>query len=656
MSQPETDVITQAQELIHSQQLPKAQRLLVEYIKQNPNSEQAWYVLSTAVDDPRKQIECLQRVLRINPTNTEAQSRLMKVMAVQAAPPPPPAVVARSSLPTQPPISELTPYVPPSISSAPVEPPTAIGVAQPSEPPPVETVTPIEPVSTVDTELSSLRSKAKFVKPRKPRKRWPRIVILLLLVLLAAAVGGYLLLSNLKEAENPSEVPAAVVIPTDTPAPTDTPTITLTPSITPTRYPPTWTPTPAPTAPPTRTPTPLPTFNPAIQTGLQRLRDQVADARDIDPKGDIPTALLPPDLVESTLKSILDIQERQPELVNQARGLAELGLIRPGFDLSRYTVNRFADNAGGFYIPWQNVINVAGTQFGGLETIVDVHQLAHALLGQQFDFSQWDLYPTCTQGDDYCQARQALIEGDAALITDRWMEQSAPKAEKDALSQYQALPPAADDPAASPFLMADVAFRNEYGRQFVEALYQHGGWTTVNKAYDDPPISTEQIMHPDKYLAGEKPIEVAAVPVPQAFGDNWQIIVDETLGEWRTDQLLSANIDDAARLSEDTAQKAAAGWGGDHYRVYYDPQNDQSALVVEWVWDTPQDATEFQQAMKAYLDLRFRSAKSQDTSQDCWSANRQTTCLYSSDKGTLWVLAPTSDQIEQVRQAYPDFK
>jgi hypothetical protein len=89
--------------------------------------------------------------------------------------------------------------------------------------------------------------------------------------------------------------------------------------------------------------------------------------------------------------------------------------------------------------------------------------------------------------------------------------------------------------------------------------------------------------------------------------------------------------------------------------VYYDPAADRSALVVQWIWDTPQDASEFQQAMSAYLDLRFRGAKSQSSDQDCWSANRQTTCLYASENGTLWVLAPEFEQIDQVRQAYPDF-
>ena len=60
--------------------------------------------------------------------------------------------------------------------------------------------------------------------------------------------------------------------------------------------------------------------------------------------------------------------------------------------------------------------------------------------------------------------------------------------------------------------------------------------------------------------------------------------------------------------------------------------------------------------MSAYLDLRFRGAKSQAPGQSCWSANRQTTCLYASENGTLWVLAPEFQLVDQVRQAYPDFK
>jgi hypothetical protein len=653
MSQPETDLITQAQEYIRSKQLPKAQRLLVEYIKKNPASEQAWYLLSTAVDDPRKQIECLQRVLRINPANTEAQTRLMKVMAAQTAPATEPAPTTMAPpVASQPPAAAPAPWLTPPIAQpAPIEQPV------PSEPSPKMAAPPIESAApSADTELSSLRSKAKYVKPRSAHKRWPRIVILLLLVVLAGVVATYLLSNSLNQAANPpvETVPAVAVVPTDTPPPTDTPTVTPTPSITPTRYPPTWTPTPAPTAPPTRTPTALPTFDPAVQTELIRLRDQIAQVRGLPPGDSIPTALIPVERVEIILRSLLDIPQRQLELANRAHALAALGLIRPGYDLSRYTVNSFADNAGGFYVPWQNVVDVAGADFGGVGTLTYVHQTAHYLLDKQFDFKRLNLYPACTTGEQQCQAVQSLIEGDAGLSTDQWLATQASDAQKASLPEYQELPPAAADLSAPSFVERDVAFRSEQGRQFVEALYQRGGWAAVNAAYENLPVSTEQILHPEKFVEGEKPIEVAAVPLPEAFDSDWQIIADEALGEWRTYQLLSQGVDGAARLSEDTSQKAAAGWGGDRYRVYFDPRNDQSALVAQWAWDTPQDATEFQQAMRAYLDLRFRGAKMPD--QNCWSANRQTTCLYASETGTLWVLAPQSSMVDAVRQAYPDFE
>ena len=219
MSQPETDVIAQAQEYIRSKQLPKAQRLLVEYIKKNPNSEQAWYVLSTAVDDPGKQIECLQRVLRLNPANKEAQTRLMSVMAPQAASAPAPratGATARSQRASRRPASRHR-----SARRRSNQQSRSANLNQSSRYPwkPQNRSSPRRLWLTPSS--SSLRSKARYVKPRKPRKRWPRIVILLLLILLAASVGAYLVLNNLNQAAIPpaegTPAGAMAVVPTDTP-------------------------------------------------------------------------------------------------------------------------------------------------------------------------------------------------------------------------------------------------------------------------------------------------------------------------------------------------------------------------------------------------------------------------------------------------------
>ncbi len=658
MSQPEIDVFQQAQEYLRTQQLSKAQRLLVEYIKQNPNSAQAWYMLSTVVDDPRKQIECLQRVLRINPDNTEAQSRLMKVMGKPAVVQTPPSPTARSSEPT--PSAPFSPIGPPASSIKKSAVASAVGAAavSPGETPP----SPIEPALTpiTDTELSSLRSKMKFVKPRAPRKRGVRLILLLLLVVVAVLGGGYLMLNSLTPpppvVEATPEVAAVTAAPTDTPTPTATPTITPTPSVTPTRFPPTWTPTPPPTAIPTRTPTPLPTFEPALENALRILQDQVSTLRDLPIEVDIPAALLPRENLEPALKSIVNIQGLLPQLQVQSRVLSTLGLVRPSTDLIRYTLNSFADNLGGFYVPWQKVLYVLGTEFGGIERQAYTHEYARALVDQTYRVDQMGVYPLCQIEGQRCQAIRALLEGDATLVTEQRFKKYATDGDKKDLAKYQPQSQALPDVAAPLFITRDIAFVYEQGAKFVQVLYQREGWAAVNAALENLPRSTEQILHPEKYLAGEKPITMTAVPLTSTLGAPWELIASDALGEWRTSLLLSSGVDETARLSEETAQQAAAGWGGDRYEVYLNPQTDQTVLAAQWAWDKPQDAAEFKQALSAYLDLRFRGAKAQIPDQDCWSANRQTTCLYSSDQGALlWLLGPDFPTIERVRQAYAGF-
>ena len=64
-----------------------------------------------------------------------------------------------------------------------------------------------------------------------------------------------------------------------------------------------------------------------------------------------------------------------------------------------------------------------------------------------------------------------------------------------------------------PFVEAQLIFPYVQGQKFIQTLYATGGgtWSLVNSAYRfRPPASTEQIMHPDKYLRVEQPDHVDA--------------------------------------------------------------------------------------------------------------------------------------------------
>jgi hypothetical protein len=142
-----------------------------------------------------------------------------------------------------------------------------------------------------------------------------------------------------------------------------------------------------------------------------------------------------------------------------------------------------------------------------------------------------------------------------------------------------------------PFILDQLLFAYTAGAKFVRALYaETGSWAIVNNALEtDPPVSSEQIMHPRKYLLNEGPAEDAPAG-------------DGTLGEFVTREVLGDNP---------RAASAAAGWGADAWRLAgpddADCTEEESCrnafgLTIDWVWDSRRDATEFNAALPALLD------------------------------------------------------
>jgi hypothetical protein len=154
-----------------------------------------------------------------------------------------------------------------------------------------------------------------------------------------------------------------------------------------------------------------------------------------------------------------------------------------------------------------------------------------------------------------------------------------------------------------PFITAQLVFPYQRGLAFVQRLVQVGGgkWTLVDAAHrSHPPVSTEQILHPDKYLRFEQP-ERVQLDLGKVLGAGWTRSVAGVIGEWETGELLAAGGGGAA--------VAAAGWGGDRYELWQRSADDgcgppcpeRDALVVRWRWDTPKDLREFETALRRWI-------------------------------------------------------
>jgi hypothetical protein len=192
--------------------------------------------------------------------------------------------------------------------------------------------------------------------------------------------------------------------------------------------------------------------------------------------------------------------------------------------------------------------------------------------------------------------------------------------------------------------------------EFVDYLYRRGNWARVNRAYAELPSSTEQILHPERYLAREAPVPVAPQPLEAALGSEWSPLASNSLGEWMTYLLLGYGADQAAQLPDDVARRAADGWGGDRYQVYYHEPSQASVLVARWVWDSSGDATEFAQAMSDYQEERFRGARVDRNDGDCWEVNQQASCVFREARETLWIIAPDQTALNRILDLFPRFR
>jgi hypothetical protein len=436
-------------------------------------------------------------------------------------------------------------------------------------------------------------------------------------------------------------VVAAVTLPPSW-TPTTSPTVTVTPTITRT-----------PTS--TASPTPVP-LNPTVVAEMEAIQEEVSDLRGLADQGSIVRHVVTKANVRPILESHFLANGGSEEEVNdQALVLASLGLIKPTYDLYTNALNGLTDAIGGFYFPWSKEIYVIGARFAGVERWVYSHEYAHALVDQYYHLDQLGVYPTCVDDEQRCQAVQALVEGDATLVMNQWLEQYATPQDYLDIINYSPGKMVLPEQFPPPYVLRDSEFPYTYGLEFVSYLHRRGNWTRVNDVYEELPESTEHILHPETYVAGESPVPVPAQALEGALGGDWRSLASNSLGEWMTYLLLGYGADQAAQLSDDVARRAAAGWGGDRYQVYYHAESESTALAAHWVWDSNSDATEFSQAMSAYQEQRFRGASVERSDGDCWEVNQQASCVFRAGSETLWILAPDQTALNRILSLFSRF-
>jgi len=279
---------------------------------------------------------------------------------------------------------------------------------------------------------------------------------------------------------------------------------------------------------------------------------------------------------------------------------AKLGLLPRGVDLRANLLSFYSSKTLAFYDSRaKKVVLREGAHgysdtpvLGEFDEKVIVHELTHALQDQHFSVGS---KLRALDNGDKALALRSIAEGDAVLTEYAYSFGGL----NDWLSSYirQVCNPAMEETIlpGTPALIRDkLLFQYRAGATFLSHFIGKDGWFPINLIYQYPPLSTEQILHPEKYSAApDPPTRITLKSLSGLFPTEWREIENDTLGELLVHCLFEQFLDPA------DAATVANGWDGDRLVAYRN--GEEVAFIWATVWDSPRDAEEF---YEKYQEIR----------------------------------------------------
>ena len=397
---------------------------------------------------------------------------------------------------------------------------------------------------------------------------------------------------------------------------------------------------------------------PDILAQMDKIEREVEDLRGLPQANDLVRKTLSQEELRQRVMDDFFVDYTAEDVRQDALILNLFGLIERDYDLYDLYVELYSEQIAGFYDDdTKEMVVIQGEDFAGPERMTYAHEYTHALQDARYDLSDGlNLNEeTCELDSEYCGAVTALVEGDASFTEGQWLSEYASlKDKQQILKFYQGYSsPVFDNIPA--FLQEDMMFPYDKGLQFVTYLYDEGGYAAVDAAFLEPPVSTEQILHPMRYPS-DQPIVITLNDFTATLGDGWEEIERNTMGEWYNYLMLSKPLSSDWALPDDVALAATEGWGGDLYLVYHQSEKDEDALVSVSEWDTQADADEYWQAFTQYASKRWGKASQSTSTKMVWELSSQTVFVSRQTDQVLWIIAPNATLAQELENQFSLFQ
>jgi hypothetical protein len=317
---------------------------------------------------------------------------------------------------------------------------------------------------------------------------------------------------------------------------------------------------------------------------IAEVEDQVEAVRGLAFERRVNIEPVTTDEIDRRLSRYLEVYYPDDQYARRSDAWGTIGVIPAGVQLKEaYDAYQQGQVLGYYDSQSEELVYTGDADLDQIEHFVLAHELTHAMDDQHFDLDRLDDMVVACQ-DERFQAALGIVEGSANHFATQ------------VLIRYPGAPqgsiPADDQPEVPPFIVEMQAYPYTSGQRFADALADRGGPDGIDRALAMFPVSTEQVLHPEKY-PDDEPRHVDVPDFGPTFGEGWRDLDAMEVGEMWLRAMLNL------RLAAGDSESAAEGWDGATYRAWSD--GEDVAVILSSVWDSPGEAREFRNALASWI-------------------------------------------------------
>ncbi len=329
---------------------------------------------------------------------------------------------------------------------------------------------------------------------------------------------------------------------------------------------------------------------------LDRLKKSVVEIGRLGFKRDVPVRYLDRSQLKSYIERLFESDYPDELAAKEEEVIYWMGFTTEKIALKPLRKKIILENVGGMYNEKTKEL-LAVEEFRSIDMLnapALAHELRHAIQDQHFHLAA--LFGDLSDFDDRKLAVLAAVEGDATLVMIRQLgfdpELIGEAFSPENVLSFSAMAGAQTLSSAPDIIKYQLLMPYLEGMKFSRAVFKDRKWKGLNQVLSRQPLSSEQILHPQKYLARENPQAVFTGFRPS----RGELLHDGVIGEYYLNVLLKNGPEIA---------DAAAGWGGDRFSLYR--HGDSRLLLWEAHWDTAADCSRFRADFQKFLEKKFHA-------------------------------------------------